>query len=63
MIQSRASFSEVNFPKWCTVPLGHVIRTRQMPPFSITGDKTVRLSPIEQVCSALRDWQAFTLSN
>jgi hypothetical protein len=40
-----ASCSEVNFPKWCTAPFGHAIRTRQISP-SCTGDKTVRRSPV-----------------
>jgi hypothetical protein len=46
VIQSFASSSEVNFPKWWMWPLGHVIRTRQIRPFC-TGDKTVKASPIE----------------
>jgi hypothetical protein len=31
-----------NFPKWCTAPLGHAIRTRQTRSFC-TGDKAVAL--------------------
>ena len=38
LIQSIASCSEVNFPKWCTARLGHTIFTRQIMP-SCTGDK------------------------
>ena len=37
MIQSIASCSEVNFPKWCTDRLGHTIFTRQILP-SCTDD-------------------------
>jgi hypothetical protein len=37
LIQSVASRSEVNFPKWCTDRLGHTIFTRQILP-SCTGD-------------------------
>jgi hypothetical protein len=42
LIHLIAPFSEVNFPTWLFLPLGHVIRTRQMLPF-YTGDKTVSL--------------------
>jgi len=51
VIHSIASFSEVNFPKWLFLPLGHVIRTRQMPPFC-TGDKTVSLPSGTPIYSA-----------
>jgi hypothetical protein len=37
LIQSIASCSEVNFPKWCTDRLAHTIFTRQILP-SCTGD-------------------------
>jgi hypothetical protein len=42
VIHAIASFSEANFPKWCTAPLGHAIRTRQTRSFC-TGDKAVAL--------------------
>ena len=41
VIQSTASSLERNFPKWCTVPFGHTICTRQMLPLR-TGNKTVQ---------------------
>ena len=41
VIQSTASSLEVNSPKWCTVPFGHTICTRQMLPLR-TGNKTVQ---------------------
>jgi hypothetical protein len=51
VIHSIASFSEVNFPTWLFLPLGHVIRTRQILPFC-TGDKTVSLSSDKAIYSA-----------
>ena len=42
-IQSTASFSKANFPKWCMAPFGHIIRTRQISP-SRTGNKTVPIN-------------------
>ena len=41
VIQSAASSLEINSPKWCTVPFGHTICTRQMLPLR-TGNKTVQ---------------------
>ena len=35
MIHSIASFSEVNFPKWLFLPLGHVIRRAKCRPFAL----------------------------
>ena len=46
-IHRIASFSEVNFPKKCTAPLGHAIRTRQMP-FFCAGDSRVRACSIDK---------------
>ena len=55
MIHSIASFSEVNFPKWLFLPLGHVMRTRQMLPFC-TGDKTVSL-PLGKAIYSAASWR------
>ena len=52
-IQSTASFSKANFPKWCTAPFGHIIRTRQISP-SHTGNKT---APIN---SSMLHWMRLT---
>src|SRR6516164_11859124 len=41
VIQSAASSLEINSPKWCTVPFGHTICTRQMLPLR-AGNKTVQ---------------------
>src|SRR5262249_46641364 len=51
VIHPIASFSEANFPKWCTVPLGHIIRTRQTCPLR-TGDKAAALPTGKTVYSA-----------
>jgi hypothetical protein len=40
-IHSIASFSEKNLPKWFFLPLGHLIRTRQMRPFCTGGEMTI----------------------
>jgi hypothetical protein len=53
-IQSTAPSSEVNFPKWCTAPFGHTIRTRQISP-SRTGNKTVHRVTIKLKYASLDD--------
>ena len=45
-IQSTTSFLEGNFPKWCTVPFGQTICTRQNSP-SHTSNKAVQRAPIK----------------
>jgi len=45
-IQSTASSSETNFPKWWTEPFRHTICTRQILP-SRTGNRTVLSVPIK----------------
>src|SRR6516225_3571215 len=53
-IQSTASFSEANFPKWCTAPFGQTISTRQILP-SRTGNKTVHCVAINEIMLPLDD--------
>src|SRR6516165_7884611 len=56
VIQSTASSSQVNFPKWCTAPFGHTIFTRQISP-SRTGNKTVHYVAINQ---SMLPWMRLT---